>query len=105
MRRTYLALDVLEHRDVPATFGIPWPNGAALTVSFASDGADVDGSANQLYALMARSGLSQAVWQKEILRAFQAWASPANLNVGLVADDGSSLGVPGYEQEIRRAHV
>jgi len=98
MRTTHLALDALEHRDVPATFGIPWPNGTALTVSFAPDGADVDGSANQLYSLMARSGLSQAVWQKEILRAFQAWESPANLNIGLVADDGSSLGVPGYEQ-------
>jgi len=98
MRRAQLALDTLEHRDVPATFGIPWPNGTAVTVSFAPDGADVDGSANQLYALMARNGLCQAVWQKEILRAFESWASQADLNVGRVSDDGSSLGVPGFEQ-------
>ena len=45
MRRTRLAVEGLEPRDVPATFGIPWANGTALTVSFAPDGADVDGSA------------------------------------------------------------
>src|SRR5262245_25826431 len=98
MRRAHLTLDTLDRRDVPATFGIPWPNGTAVTVSFAPDGADVDGSASELFALMARNGISQAVWQKEILRAFQSWTSPADINVGLVPDDGSSLGVPGYEQ-------
>jgi hypothetical protein len=98
MPRVHLKLDALERRDVPATFGIPWPSGTALTVSFVPDGADVDGSANELYALMEESGLPPAVWQNEILRAFQAWTSQADLNIGLVPDDGSSLGVPGYEQ-------
>ena len=98
MRRTRLTVDGLERRDVPATFGIPWANGTALTVSFAPDGADVDGSANQLQALMSRSGLSAAVWQKEVLRAVQAWAAPADLNVGVVADDGSALGAAGRPQ-------
>ena len=98
MRRTRLSVDGLERRDVPATFGIPWANGTALTVSFAPDGADVDGSANELQALMARSGLSAAVWQKEILRAVQAWAARADLNVGVVADDGSPLGADGRPQ-------
>src|SRR4051794_14647268 len=98
MRRTRLRLEGLERRDVPATFGVPWANGTAVTVSFAPDGADVDGSANQLQALMARSGLSAAVWQKEILRAFQAWASRADLNVGAVGDDGSALGAAGNPQ-------
>ena len=78
MQRTRLTLEGLERRDVPATFGIQWANGTALTVSFAPDGADVDGSANQLQALMARSGLSTAVWQKEILRAFQVWTANAD---------------------------
>jgi len=58
MRRTRLTVEGLERRDVPVTFGIPWASGTALTVSFAPDGTDVDGSANQLEALMARSGLS-----------------------------------------------
>ena len=98
MRRTRLTLDGLERRDVPATFGVPWANGTALTVSFVPDGADVDGSANQLQAVMARSGLSAAVWQREILRAFQAWASRADLNVGVVGDDGSALGAAGNPQ-------
>ena len=98
MRRTRLTVEGLEGRDVPATFGIPWPNGTALTVSFAPDGANVDGSASELHALMARSGLSPAVWQKEILRAVQSWASRADLNVGVVADDGSALGAAGRPQ-------
>jgi len=98
MPRIHLSLNPLEPRDVPATFGIPWPGGTAITVSFVPDGADVDGSANELDALMVRCGLPPAVWQNEISRAFQAWASQANLNIGLVPDDGSSLGVPGYEQ-------
>jgi hypothetical protein len=88
----------LERRDVPATFGIPWANPTALTLSFAPEGADVDGTANQLQALMVQSGLPTAVWQKEILRAFQAWASQANLNIGVVSDDGSELGAAGYPQ-------
>jgi hypothetical protein len=98
MRRTRLSVEGLERRDVPAQFGIPWANGTALTVSFAPDGADVDGSDNQLAAVMARSGLSAAVWQREILRAFQAWASQADVNVGVVADDGSPLGADGNVQ-------
>jgi hypothetical protein len=91
-------VEPLEGRDVPAQFGIPWANGTALTVSFAPDGADVDGSPNQLAALMARSGLSATVWQREILRAFEAWAAQADLNIGLVGDDGSPLGAAGLEQ-------
>ena len=98
MRRTRLSVESLERRDVPAQFGIPWANGTALTVSFAPDGADVDGSANQLAAVMARSGLSPAAWQREVLRAFQAWAARADLNFGVVADDGSPLGAAGNMQ-------
>src|SRR3954454_18134747 len=98
MRRTRLTVEGLERRDVPATFGIPWPEGTALTVSFAPDGADVDGSASQLQALIARSGVSAAVWQREVLRAFQAWAARADINFGVVADDGSPLGAAGHPQ-------
>ena len=65
-RQTRLSVEGLERRDVPAQFGIPWANGTALTVSFAPDGADVDGSANQLAALMDRSKLSAAVWQPRL---------------------------------------
>lgn len=98
MKRARLTVDGLERRDVPATFGIPWANGTALTVSFAPDGTDVDGSTSEFHALMARSGLSAAAWQKEILRAFQAWAKRADLNIGVVTDDGSALGAAGRPQ-------
>ena len=83
---------------MPATFGVPWANPTAVTVSFAPDGADVDGSPNQLGALMAHSGLSPSVWQGQILKAIQAWAAQANLNVGVVGDDGSPIGTSGYDQ-------
>ena len=98
MRRTHLSVEPLEGREVPAQFGIPWANGTSLTVSFAPDGADVDGRANELAALMARSGLAPAVWQREILEAFQAWARQADLNFGVVSDDGSPLGAAGNMQ-------
>jgi hypothetical protein len=80
------------------TFGIPWANPTAVTLSFAPDGTNVDGSSSQLFALMDRSGLSQSVWQNEILKAVQAWTSQANVNVGVVSDDGSPIGTAGYEQ-------
>jgi hypothetical protein len=97
-KRARLSVQTLEAREVPAQFGIPWANGQALTVSFAPDGANVDGDANELAALMARSGLSTDVWKAEILRAFQAWAAYANLNIGVVGDSGAALGVSGREQ-------
>jgi hypothetical protein len=96
--RARLSVQSLEAREVPAQFGIPWANGTALTVSFAPDGASVDGDANHLAALMARSGLSPQAWQSEILRAFQAWAAYADLNIGVVSDAGAALGVSGMEQ-------
>ncbi len=98
MRQSRLSLEALETREVPAQFGIPWANPTAVTVSFAPDGTNVDGTSSQLSALMARSGLSASVWQGQILKAFQAWVSRADLNVGVVADDGSAIGTSGYQQ-------
>ena len=97
-KRARLSVQTLEAREVPAQFGIPWANGQALTVSFAPDGANVDGDANELAALMDRSGLSPDVWRTEILRAFQAWAAIADLNIGQVSDSGAPLGMSGHEQ-------
>jgi Matrixin len=98
MKRAQLSVEALEAREVPAQFGIPWANGTALSVSFAPDGATVDGSQSELFTLMAESGLTPAQWQAEILRAFQAWAALADLNVGVVSDNGAALGVSGKEQ-------
>jgi len=98
LRRAHLSVQQLESRDIPAQFGIPWDNGTAITVSFAPDGTSVDRSASNLHELMAQSGLAPAVWQNEILRAFQAWASQADLNIGVVRDSGASLGTAGKPQ-------
>lgn len=98
MRRARLCVESLEQRDMPAQFGIPWANPTSLTVSFAPDGADVDGQQSELSALMARSGLSESVWKLQIQRAFQAWSSKANINIAVVSDDGSALGAQGLEQ-------
>jgi hypothetical protein len=38
------------------------------------------------------------VWEGEILRAIQAWAQSANINVDVVPDSGDPLGAPGAAQ-------
>src|SRR5207244_3705496 len=40
----------------------------------------------------------QAVWQREVARALQAWADVSNLNFHFVADDGSPQGTAGLAQ-------
>jgi hypothetical protein len=90
-------LECLEGRLTPATFGIPWPDPQHLTVSFAPDGTSVDGQGSDLFQTL-NARLPSAVWQKEILRAFQTWAVQANLNIGLVADGGQPFGTIGLKQ-------
>jgi hypothetical protein len=91
-----LTLEFLEDRLAPATWGNPWPDGAHLTLSFAPDGTAVGPRSSILSEALA--GLGSAAWQREILRAFQTWAVQANLNIGLVADNGAPLGSPGRPQ-------
>jgi hypothetical protein len=88
-------LESLDGRVVPAVFGNPWP-GSNLTLSFAPDGTDVNGTPSQLSGAFA--GIPAAVWQGEILRAFQTWAVNANVNIGLVPDGGQPIGAPGSPQ-------
>lgn len=76
----------LEDRVTPAVFGTAWQDGANLTISFAPDGTSISGTASDLFAkLPVKSRL-------DILRAFQDWAVHANLNFGLVADNGATFG-------------
>ena len=78
----------LDRRDAPAVFGVAWPT-PNLTLSFAPDGTDVNGSPSRLTATIGDAG------RAEVLRAVQTWAAAANVNVGLVADGGQPLGVAG----------
>src|SRR5262245_59396056 len=92
--RRSLNLELLERRDAPATFGIPWPDADDLTLSFVPDGTPIDGRPSELFrTLDAR--LPTLTWQREILRAFQTWAETAHLNGSVVTEtpaDGSADG-------------
>jgi hypothetical protein len=68
-----------------------------LTVSFAPDGTSVAGQANQLFSTFGKLATLQK-WEQSILNAFQTWASQANINVGLVPDNGSAFGTAGLAQ-------
>src|SRR5262249_35986772 len=90
-------LEPLEDRSTPSVSGFPWPDGQHLTLSFVPDGTPVGDFPSSLFqTLHARAPTRD--WQREILRAFQTWAQYANVNVGVVADDGEALGTPGAVQ-------
>jgi hypothetical protein len=92
-----LCLELLEGRLTPATFGNPWPDASHLTLSFAPDGTPVDGMSSTLQQTL-NAVAPTATWQREILRAFQTWAVQANINIGVVTDQGLALGSPGRPQ-------
>jgi hypothetical protein len=92
-----LCAERLEDRDVPATFGVAWPDPQHLTVSFAPDKSSADGSPSGLFHTL-KEVASTAVWKTEILRALQTWAVQANINIGLVDDNGLAIGATGALQ-------
>src|SRR5262245_59592229 len=91
-----LVLEALEERLTPTTFGYSWPDARHLTVRFVPDGTLVGGAPSRLFQLLGPS--QAAVWEQEVLRALQAWASQTNIDLTVVADDGSPLGTPGALQ-------
>jgi hypothetical protein len=100
-RSDTLKFESLEGRDQPSVFGNPWLNASKLTMSFATDGVQYsnqswwgEGYTNQLHSTM-NATMSPGVWQEEILRAFYAWSAQANLNIGLVPDNGLDFGPAG----------
>jgi hypothetical protein len=102
-RATELHLDPLERRDQPSVFGVPWVNAQSLTLSFAPDGVQVapyeqvtQFQQSQLFAEL-NGTMPTATWQFEILKAFQTWAAAANINIGLVADNGAAFGPEGAD--------
>jgi hypothetical protein len=97
IRSRHLQLEELEDRCVPATFGNPWPDATHLTLSFVPDGTRIGSQTSNLFATL-NTIEPTAVWQRDILRAVQSWGSVANLNIGVVSDDGEALGTPGRPQ-------
>jgi len=96
MTRRALSVEFLEDRTTPVVWNNPWPDPGHLTLSFAPDGTDVQGSPSTLFAELGPAG---ANWQTEILRAFQAWAAQTNINLSLASDGTATpFGSPGPVQ-------
>lgn len=92
-----LTVECLEDRLVPANFGLPWPDARHLTLSFAPDDTHLGDRHSELFRVLDGS-FGDRSWRREILRAAQTWAVQANLNIGLVADDGQDFGTRGPYQ-------
>src|SRR5436309_3404004 len=101
MKNSRPNIELLEDRSLPSTTGITWPDGSHLTLSFAPDGTSVGGVSSRLFQTL-NAVAPTATWETEILRAFQTYASYANLNVGVVADGGQPLGTDGLVQSDAR---
>jgi hypothetical protein len=94
-RRFKLAFELLEDRLAPATYGVPWPDPGHLTLSFVRDGTTFLGLPGQSQLFNTLGTANASAWETTILQAFQTWAVHANINIGVVADDGAPMGSPG----------
>jgi hypothetical protein len=96
---------MLESRLVPySVSGNAWPNPQLVTISFVPDGTILGSNANgyiysNLFATFNNHpGWTTATWEKQILRAAQAWAQQTNINFAVVADNGAPFGSGNYQQ-------
>jgi hypothetical protein len=96
-----LRVEQLEDRCTPATWGNPWPVPQHLTISFAPDGTLMAGKPSTLFKML-NAVAPTAVWEREIIRAFQTWAVNANINIGIVPDNGAPFGASGRPQGDQR---
>jgi len=92
------AFETLEDRTLPATWGVAWPDPGHLTLSFVNDGTQTPLGPSSLDQLLVKAAGSVAAGEAIILSAFQAWASQANISIGVVADGGQPLGTTGAVQ-------
>jgi hypothetical protein len=95
--RTRPCIELLEDRCTPATYGNAWPDAAHLTLSFAPDGTQVGDRISGLFQLL-NARAPTAVWEREVVRAFQTWAVNGGINVAVVGDSGAPFGTPGLIQ-------
>src|SRR5262245_36602448 len=99
-RKFSLHVEHLEDRTVPAVFGSPWPDGSNITLSIVPDGTNINGAGSNLNQIL--SGPNGAAAKDAILRAFQNWVAKANINIGLVSDNGSAFDAAGEIQHDSR---
>ena len=67
------------------------------TLSLAPDGTAIANHASSLFATLDAQ-FPRDVWEAQLARAVQTWASVTNLTVGVVADGGQPFGAPGLGQ-------
>jgi hypothetical protein len=80
-----------------ATTGDFWSKPNRITLSFVPDGTSIGGVPSNLQQTL-NARFATANWQAQILDAAASWEKGANLNISLVADNGSPLGVSGNQQ-------
>jgi hypothetical protein len=97
-RSRRLLVEFLEDRCVPANWGMPWPDASHLTLSFAPDNTPVGGGQLSTLFKTLTAVAPTAVWEKDVLLAFQTWAVESNINIGLVNDGAQALGASGRPQ-------
>jgi hypothetical protein len=107
-RKRPLAVELLEGREVPALFGVPWHDPRHLSLSLAPDGTAIASHQSELFASLNRQQ-PEAQWQRAVLQAFQTWAVHANLDFGFRADGGQAFGAPALRRhppkQVRRINL
>ena len=92
-------LEVLEDRFLLyATTGNQWTMPNLITYSFMPDGTSLGGVPSNLQATL-NAHFATASWQAQISDAAAVWEKVANVNLSLVTDNGSPLGVSGNQQD------
>jgi Matrixin len=89
-----LRLEQLEERNLPATWGMPWPNPQHVTVSFVPDGTAIGSGQSNLFQTL-NSQAPTSVWETTILQAIKTWAANTNISIALANDGGQAMGISG----------
>jgi hypothetical protein len=98
-RQSCPRLESLEDRLLLYAFnGGEWALPERISFSFVPDGTLVGGTPSTLNATMAARGFTTAQWQNQFRRAASLWQNAAGINLVEVADNGSKLAAPGYQQ-------
>src|SRR5262249_23618338 len=92
-----LSLERLEDRDLPATWGMAWPNPQHISVSFVPDGTAIGSAQSNLFQTL-NSQAPTSVWETTILQALKTWAVNTNITLALVNDGGQPIGTSGMIQ-------
>jgi hypothetical protein len=102
--QTRLRIEQFESRLVPyAITSNAWPAPQLVTLSFVPDGTlmttGINGNVySNLFATFNAKFGSTATWENEILKAAQSWAAQANINLSIIADNGTPSGQGNYQQ-------